>query len=184
VLDVDICHAKVDYGDVASGNADSQLKATRDSIPSDWYPYIYAVRIDSEFNLDDGCGSTDAATYKKAAEHVIALYKDKLPARVKYIWNPNVYHGSNLDGFVPGNCDVIGVDAYAQPPYDATSHYLFGDQSNPAAGSLWWWTAVAKRLGKAIALPEWGDDYGDGTYIADVAAWADDPANNVVYLGY
>ncbi|HEX4476797.1 MAG TPA: hypothetical protein VH142_17030 [Polyangiaceae bacterium] len=35
-----------------------------------------------------------------------------------------------------------------------------------------------------MALPEWGDDYGDGIYVNDVANWAADPANNVVYLGY
>jgi hypothetical protein len=188
VFDVDIHNAKLDYADVASGKADKDLIATRDSLPSDWYPYIYAIRIDSEFNLacdaDPAICNGDPATCRSAAEHVIDLYKAKLPARVKYIWNPNIYHGSNLDQLVPTNCDVIGVDAYAQPQWNASSQYLFGNKANPESGSLWWWTQVAQKKGKAIALPEWGDDYGDGAFVRDVAAWAGDPANNVVYLGY
>jgi len=184
VLDVDICNAKLDYGEVADHVADDSVTKTRDSIPSDWYPFIYAIRIDSEFNLIESCLNVDAATYKKAAERVITLYKAKLPARVKYIWNPNVGHGSDLDARVPANCDAIGIDAYAQPQYNAPSQALFGDKNSPAVGSLWWWTKVARAQGKALALPEWGDDYADGVYIQAVAAWADDPANNVVYLGY
>jgi hypothetical protein len=42
-----------------------------------------------------------------------------------------------------------------------------------------------------MALPEWGDDYGDGAYVSRVADWAFDKtlvtpgrSNNVVYLGY
>lgn len=184
VFDVDICHADLDYAEVAAGIEDANLIATRDSIPDEWLPFIYAFRIDSEFNLS--CEDVDPDTYRRAAEHVIDLYKSKsgMPSRVKYIWNPNVYKGSELDRYVPRNCDVIGIDAYAQPKYDVTSAYLFGDKDEPAHGSIRWWTQVAKDMGKGVALPEWGDDYGDGVFVREVAEWANDPANNVVYLGY
>lgn len=186
VLDADISSngAHMSYDSVASGQMDSQLNSTINSIPSAWYPYIYAVRIDSEFNLESDYKSPSASTYVKAADHLIALYKAKLPARVKYIWNPNAVNGGDLSALVPTTCDVIGVDAYANPTYNNKSSVLFGDKNNPGAGTIWWWTKIAKQKGKAIALPEWGDDYADGQYIKDVAAWAGDPANNVVYLGY
>jgi hypothetical protein len=186
VLDADISAngAHMSYDEVANGQLDSQLNATINSIPSAWYDYVYAVRIDSEFNLSNDYTSASASTYVKAADHLIALYKAKLPTRVKYIWNPNAINGGDLSALVPTTCDVIGVDAYANPTWKNTSSVLFGNKDNPSAGTIWWWTKIAKQKGKAIALPEWGDDYADGVYIKDVAAWAGDPANNVVYLGY
>jgi hypothetical protein len=174
----------MDYAGVASGAHDGDINKSIDSIPADWLPYIYAVRVDSEFNLDSFYTSTLASEYVDAANHFIALFKAKLPARVKYIWNPNVLAGGDLSAYIPSACDVIGVDAYANPTYNNTSAVLFGDPANPPPGTLWWWTNVARQKGKPIALPEWGDDYADGVYIHDVARWAADPANNVVYLGY
>ncbi len=149
---------------------------------------LYGVRIDVEFYP-----APPAADFKGSFDRIVSIAKRYLPARVKYIFNPNWDNGLGAD-YVPASADVIGPDAYNNPQWcqGKSSDQCAADKFDPGhPGSIAYWTKIAQQLGKPMALPEWGDDYGDGVYITKVADWAYDRAlvtagrsNDVVYLGY
>jgi hypothetical protein len=150
---------------------------------------IYGVRIDVEFYPQP-----PAADFKGSFNHIVAIAKKHFPARIKYIFNPNWDAGLGGAGYVPESADVVGPDAYNNPTWcqNKSSAQCAGDKFDPNhPGSIAYWTKIAQQLGKTMALPEWGDDYGDGVYIKAVADWAFDKvlvtpgkSNAVVYLGY
>jgi hypothetical protein len=156
---------------------------------------IYAVRIDHEFNNYYRDKIPSAADFKASFNRIVSIGRRILPARVKFIFNPN--WDKNLGDYVPEGADIIGVDVYnnggqgsACPGWTSTkcAQEKF---VRSRAGSIAYWTDIAQKAGKPIALPEWGDDYGDGVFIDMVADWAFDKvlvtpgkSNNVVYIGY
>jgi hypothetical protein len=149
---------------------------------------IYGVRIDVEFYPHPA-----ASDFTGSFDRIVSIAKKHLPARVKYIFNPNWDAGLGAD-YVPKSADVVGPDAYNNPQWcqGKSSAQCAADKFDPNhPGSIAYWTKIAQQLGKPMALPEWGDDYGDGVYIQAVADWAYDKAevtpgksNGVVYLGY
>ena len=149
---------------------------------------IYGVRIDVEFWPHPA-----ASDFKGSFNHIVAIAKKHFPSRIKYIFNPNWDAGLGAD-YVPESADVVGPDAYNNPQYcqGKTGAQCAADKFDPNhPGSIAYWTKIAQQLGKPMALPEWGDDFGDGAYIKAVADWAYDQvlvtpgkSNDVVYLGY
>lgn len=178
---------KADYAGTARGIYDNCYEALFRGLESKANT-IYGVRIDVEF-----WPQPPANDFKGSFNRIVSIAKRHFPARIKYIFNPNWDSGLGA-GYVPESADVIGPDAYNNPQWcqGKSSAQCAGDKFDPNhPGSIAYWTKIAQQLGKTMALPEWGDDYGDGVYISAVADWAFDKtlvtpgkSNNVVYLGY
>ncbi len=176
-----------DYAGTAQGNHDDCYETLFSGLESKANS-IYGVRIDVEFYPQP-----PAAEFKGSFDRIVSIAKKHLPSRVKYIFNPNWDSGLGAD-YVPDSADVVGPDAYNNPTWCSgkSSAQCAADKLDPNhPGSIAYWTKIAQQLGKTMALPEWGDDYGDGVYIDAVADWAFDKvlvtpgmSNNVVYLGY
>jgi hypothetical protein len=177
-----------DYAGSAQGDYDSCYETLFEGLEAK-AGSIYAIRIDVEFYPHPPQNE-----FKGSFNRIVSIAKRHLPARVKYIFNPNWETPLTGASYVPESADIIGPDAYNNPQWcqGKTSTQCANDKLDPNhPGSLAWWTKVGQQLGKPLAAPEWGDDYGDGVYIDKVADWAFDKvlvtpgrSNNVVYLGY
>lgn len=177
-----------DYAGTAQGTHDSCYQTLFSGLASK-AASIYGVRVDVEF-----WPHPPAAEFKASFDHIVAIAKQYLPARIKYIFNPNWDVGLGGAEYVPESADIIGPDAYNNPQWceGKSSAQCAADKFDPNhPGSIAFWTKVAQQLGKPMALPEFGDDYGDGVYIDRVADWAYDEvlvtpgmSNNVVFIAY
>jgi hypothetical protein len=183
---VSVFTLNADYKGTASGKYDNCYKTLFQGL-KDKAKTIYGVRIDVEF-----WPTPPANDFKASFNRIVSIAKQYLPARVKYIFNPNWEQGLGA-GFVPSSADIIGPDAYNNPQWCTKGGAACAaDKFDPNhAGSVAYWTKIAQQLGKKMALPEWGDDFGDGAYVNAVADWAYDKklvtsgkSNGVVYLGY
>ncbi|MBN1653816.1 MAG: hypothetical protein JXA30_08575 [Deltaproteobacteria bacterium] len=177
-----------DYAGTARGTHDSCYHTLFSGLASK-AATIYGVRIDVEF-----WPHPPASEFKASFDQIVAIAKQYLPARIKYVFNPNWDAGLGGAEYVPESADIIGPDAYNNPQWcqDKSSEQCADDKFDPnRPGSIAFWTKVAQQLGKPMALPEFGDDYGDGVYIDRVADWAYDEvlvtpgvSNNVVFIAY
>jgi hypothetical protein len=176
-----------DYAGTAAGKNDGcYQKLFKSMAPK--AKTVYAVRIDVEF-----WPTPPAKDFKASFNRIVSIAKQYLPKRVRYIFNPNWEQDLGA-GFVPESADIIGPDAYNNPQWcgGKSSAQCAKDKFDPKhAGSIAYWTKIAQDLHKKMALPEWGDDFGDGEYIKQVADWAYDQtlvtpgvSNKAVYLGY
>jgi hypothetical protein len=175
-----------DYAGTAAGQHDDCYETLFKGLESK-ASTIYGVRIDVEFYPQP-----PAADFKGSFDRIVSIAKKHLPARVKYVFNPNGGSGLGAD-YVPDSADIIGPDFYNNPQWcTGGSTKCTGDKFNADnGGSIGYWTKIAQQLGRTMALPEFGDDYGDGVFINAVADWAFDKvlvtpgkSNAVVYLGY
>jgi hypothetical protein len=183
VVDIDGGQYDMAYADIASGKHDNDINATLNSIPANARQAIYAFRIDREFNLYSNWLSATPKMHRDAMNHLCDLIRAQYKG-IPIIWNPNALNGGDISDRIPEKADIIGVDAYANPVWKNTADVLLGNPSGPAWGTLRWWSTVAHKAGKPLALPEWGDDYGDGIFVNAIADFANDPNNSVVLMSY
>jgi hypothetical protein len=183
VIDIDGGQYDMTYSDIAAGKHDNDINKTLNSIPANAHQAIYAFRIDREFNLYNNWLNATPQVHRDAMNHLCDLIRAKFP-NVPIIWNPNALNGGDVSDRTPEKCDMIGVDAYANPTWNNTADKLLGDPNSPGWGTLHWWAGVARAKGKLLALPEWGDDYADGVFIHAVADFVDDLNNKVALISY
>jgi beta-mannanase len=173
----------------ADGAYDAYYEKTAQAL----LPYakqIYAVRIDSELNGSWSAASpfkhwpavspkTWIAGFRRLAKVIHAT----LP-NAKIIWNPCVGQ-SNPFPYYPGDdvVDLLGPDIYCDPRYSNSSHSCWSNFSSGAGGvNLNAFAAFATQHDKPLAIPEWGDQFGDGYMISQMANWMN--YNNVVAASY
>ncbi len=115
--------------------------------------------------------ATDANTndWVAAFRRVYGIFKAESTA-FRIVWNPNK---SSSDGYdvrksYPGDnyCDVVGVDWYNMyPPNHDKKQWDAQYMQKSGAGApvgLGAWKEFAEEHGKPLALPEWGQDWGEG----------------------
>ena len=115
----------------------------------------------------------------------------------RFVWNPDAgaftQSGYSVAAAYPGNAyvDVIGLDAYDQTwatPQTPTNAWSQTDAPRPLTAAQ----QFASAHGKPLAFPEWGvairsDGHGlgdDPYFINQMAAWMENPANDVTYETY
>ena len=188
---LDLYHVQTgfpDFATAANGGYNANYKKTLEQL----VPYaseIYAVRIDSEFNGDweatTPFGKTTVSTDTWIAGfRNLALTVRKFLPSAKIIWNPNVGHFSPFP-YYPGDdvVDLVGIDIYCFKKYHPTSAACWSDYLDHANGvNLTTIANFSRQHNKPIAIPEWGDTFGDGYMIGQMRTWMDN--NDVVAHAY
>ncbi|MEJ0048198.1 MAG: hypothetical protein WDN04_20305 [Rhodospirillales bacterium] len=189
---IDLYHVQSSYPDFAAaaqGAYDRDYRQMAQQLVAH-ASRIYAVRIDSEFN-----GSWSAAS-AFVGEHAVAptlwiggfrrlatAIQKALP-KAKIIWNPNIGQHDPFP-YYPGDdvVDLVGPDLYCQPRYHNSAERCWNDFLQGAKGTnLDAFATFARSHHKSIAIPEWGDLFGDGYMIRHMRAWMDQ--NAVVAQSY
>jgi hypothetical protein len=135
-----------------------------------WYPWSVA-------------NNTDALNYASFWRQIVDTMRAVPGQQFQFVWNPNAGGSSswNLASAYPGSAyvDYIGTDVYDE--YWGTPFTPQASWTN-ALNQTWglnWLATFAAAQGKAIALPEWADDfrtdgYGlgdDPNFINQFASW-------------
>jgi hypothetical protein len=170
-----------DFRAAARGRYNAYYQQTARSLAK-YANQIYAVRINHEFNGDWepwSSGNVDPKTWAAGFRNMAAAIRKALP-NAKIIWNPNIGQSDPFP-YYPGDdvVDLIGPDAYCQPKFHNSSSDCWNDFLNGSGGNnLSAYTSFGQQHGKPIAIPEWGDSFGDGYFITQMRTWMDN--NNVV----
>lgn len=123
----------------------------------------------------------DPANYIKAWQRYHDMIKAAIPGAI-FVWCPN--RGMQaIDPVLtyPGDTyvDVIGIDSYQFGATDGTGDTAFQNIANDGGRGLNWMVQFAQQHGKLAAVPEWGTDTNDGSYIQNMFVWME--ANHVAY---
>lgn len=167
-----------------------------------WAANIYAVRIDwewpgtwnnySPYGYNGGTKASPSITpavWVAGWRNLAAAFKrNPATAHIKIAWDyPNDASELNSLSYYPGDdvVDIISLDPYADKNWDgATSQICWTNYVTGwgAGHGLTDMAAFAAAHNKPMAFWEWADNYGDGYFITQFAAWMNN--HNVVAHSY
>ncbi len=182
---------------IATDGASTLAQAATGAYNSHWhnmaktiaaYDPTMVIRPFHEFNLSSNnyFAGRDPAAFIAAWKHFVSTFRSVSP-QFKFIWNLNIGAGdmNNPEVAYPGDgyVDYIAMDVYELSVWQKgyTQQQRWEALTN-APYTLNWLKAFAGAHNKPIGFPEYGSDWNDGFFPAQMALWI--KANNVALHSY
>lgn len=103
----------ISLSDIAGGRYDSYLRRAADLARG--LPFAVMIRFGHEMNGDWYRWSGHPSAYRDAWRHIVAVFRQEDASNVKWVWSPNVDHGSYpFARYFPGDSwvDYVALDGY------------------------------------------------------------------------